>query len=253
MAYPVKTRKLKRTSATLWLLWAVNDKGQVWLQKRPEKGIWAGLFSLPVFDSEAQLLAALDGETLHQWLGYAAAALVGVRAVWGFVGPRHARFVDFFPTPKRLAQHVQALRRGEVEHHWGHNPLGALSVLALIGVLAAQVATGLVGNDEIAFTGPLVSLVSGDTVSQATRYHKSVGKLILIALVGVAALLLQLTGLFLLLFAAIVTSWVRPSGVVIVTTMSCVAVPSLDTTVSVSVTWVPAGRAWTEALVLSNA
>lgn len=58
LAYPVKTRKLKRTSATLWLLWAVNEKGQVWLQKRPEKGIWAGLFSLPVFESEQDLLAA---------------------------------------------------------------------------------------------------------------------------------------------------------------------------------------------------
>ena len=58
LAYPVKTRKLKRSSATLWLLWAVNAQGQVWLQKRPDKGIWAGLFSLPVFDTEDQLLAA---------------------------------------------------------------------------------------------------------------------------------------------------------------------------------------------------
>ncbi len=58
LAYPVKTRKLKRSSATLWLLWAVNAQGQVWLHKRPARGIWAGLFSLPVFDDEAGLLAA---------------------------------------------------------------------------------------------------------------------------------------------------------------------------------------------------
>jgi A/G-specific adenine glycosylase len=58
LAYPVKTRKLKRSSATLWLLWAVNAQGQVWLQKRPNTGIWAGLYSLPVFESEADLLAA---------------------------------------------------------------------------------------------------------------------------------------------------------------------------------------------------
>ena len=58
LSYPVKTRKLKRTSATLWLLWAVNAQGQVWLQKRPDKGIWAGLFSLPVFDTQADLQAA---------------------------------------------------------------------------------------------------------------------------------------------------------------------------------------------------
>ena len=58
LAYPVKTRKLKRSSATLWLLWAVNAQGQVWLQRRPNTGIWAGLYSLPVFESEADLLAA---------------------------------------------------------------------------------------------------------------------------------------------------------------------------------------------------
>lgn len=54
--YPVKTRKLKRSSATLWLLWAVNAQGEVWLHKRATRGIWAGLFSLPVFDDEADLL-----------------------------------------------------------------------------------------------------------------------------------------------------------------------------------------------------
>ena len=58
MAYPVKSRKLKRSSATLWLLWAVNAQGQVWLHKRPARGIWAGLFSLPVFDDESALLAS---------------------------------------------------------------------------------------------------------------------------------------------------------------------------------------------------
>lgn len=58
LAYPVKSRKIKRSSATLWLLWAVNAQGQVWLQKRPDQGIWAGLFSLPVFDTEADLRAA---------------------------------------------------------------------------------------------------------------------------------------------------------------------------------------------------
>jgi A/G-specific adenine glycosylase len=62
LTYPVKTRKLKRSSATLWLLWAVNDQGQVWLHKRAVRGIWAGLFSLPVFDDEAALLAACPTE-----------------------------------------------------------------------------------------------------------------------------------------------------------------------------------------------
>lgn len=88
------------------------------------------------------LFVVEDGEDLHQWLGYAAVALVMVRVVWGFVGPGHARFVDFFPTPRRVANHVRALLREEPEHHWGHNPLGALMML---GLLAMVLALGLTG------------------------------------------------------------------------------------------------------------
>ena len=58
LAYPVRTRKLKRSSVSLWLLWAVNSQGQVWLHRRPQRGIWAGLYSLPVFDDESGLLAS---------------------------------------------------------------------------------------------------------------------------------------------------------------------------------------------------
>ena len=66
--YPVRTRKLKRSSATLWLLWAVNAQGQVWLQQRPPRGIWSGLFCLPVFDDEAALLAASPLGEDHEYL-----------------------------------------------------------------------------------------------------------------------------------------------------------------------------------------
>lgn len=68
---PVKTRKLKRSSQSLWLLLARSDDGQaVWLHKRPASGIWAGLHALPVFDSaealEAALPAALRPAAQHQ-------------------------------------------------------------------------------------------------------------------------------------------------------------------------------------------
>lgn len=65
----------------------------------------------------------------------------------------------------------------------GHSPLGALSVVAMLTVLGAQVATGLVSVDDIAFAGPLVAFVSSTTTSLATAYHKDVGKLLLLALV----------------------------------------------------------------------
>ncbi|HZY15641.1 MAG TPA: A/G-specific adenine glycosylase [Ramlibacter sp.] len=54
-AYPVKTRKLKRSAESLWLLHAQAGDGSVWLQKRPTPGIWAGLYCLPVFGSFAEL------------------------------------------------------------------------------------------------------------------------------------------------------------------------------------------------------
>jgi A/G-specific adenine glycosylase len=57
--YPVKTRKLKRSSESLWLLHAQAGDGSVWLQKRPTPGVWAGLYCLPVFDSRAALEQAL--------------------------------------------------------------------------------------------------------------------------------------------------------------------------------------------------
>ena len=57
--YPVKTRKLKRTAQSLWLVWARTEDGAVWLHKRPSTGIWAGLYCLPVFDSHEALTAAL--------------------------------------------------------------------------------------------------------------------------------------------------------------------------------------------------
>ncbi len=83
-----------------------------------------------------------DGETIHQWAGYLASGLVVARVAWGFIGSRHARFADFFPTPGRIVRHVRGLWSGHAEFHWGHNPLGALMMLALMGLVLALGVTG---------------------------------------------------------------------------------------------------------------
>ena len=83
-----------------------------------------------------------EGDPPHEWAGYLAAALVVARIVWGFIGSRHARFSDFFPTPSRLLNHLQAMRSGRPEHHWGHNPLGALMMLLLMGLVLGLAVTG---------------------------------------------------------------------------------------------------------------
>lgn len=89
-----------------------------------------------------------DGETIHQWLGYFASALVVARIVWGFIGSKHARFADFFPTPTRLRHHLLAMRAGKADPHPGHNPLGALMMLTLIALVLGLGVTGyLQGTD----------------------------------------------------------------------------------------------------------
>ena len=118
----------------------------------------------------------------HLRLGYAVLTLLLFRVVWGLVGGHWSRFASFVYAPRTVLAYLRGQSRPE--HSVGHNPLGAFSVFALLAILLAQVGSGLFSDDEIAFTGPLVALVSGDTVSLATSYHKNVGKFIVIGLVA---------------------------------------------------------------------
>lgn len=90
-----------------------------------------------------------EGEGPHEWVGYLASALVVARVVWGFVGSRHARFSDFFPTPARVFAHLRSMRSGQWPHHPGHNPLGALMILLLMGLVLSLGLTGwMQGTDR---------------------------------------------------------------------------------------------------------
>lgn len=122
----------------------------------------------------------------HMRLGYAVLTLLLFRLVWGFIGGHWSRFDRFVYSPASLWRHLRG--RAPLAHTAGHSPLGALSVFALLAILLIQVGTGLISDDEIATFGPLVRFVSGDTVSAATSYHKDVGKLLVIALVGLHVL-----------------------------------------------------------------
>jgi len=123
-----------------------------------------------------------DAMVWHGRLGCAVLALLLFRLAWGLVGGRWSRFASFWPTPARLARYL----RGRATPHdtAGHNPLGALSVLAMLLALAAQVGTGLFADDDIAFTGPLAGTVPSAVVKAATRYHKDVGQWLVIVLVA---------------------------------------------------------------------
>lgn len=104
----------------------------------------------------------------HSRFGMAVLALLLFRLVWGFIGPEHARFRSFVRGPAAVLAQI----RGKSPVFVGHAPLGALSVLALIGIFTVQSMLGLFTTDEIAFDGPLVKYVSSDWVSFATKWHQ---------------------------------------------------------------------------------
>lgn len=79
---------------------------------------------------------------LHVTLGYTMAGLVAFRIVWGLVGTRHARFASFVRGPAAVLRYLRALLRGDPEHHVGHNPAGALAIVALLGLTLAVAASG---------------------------------------------------------------------------------------------------------------
>lgn len=118
----------------------------------------------------AALVTGLLGGNLMVWHGRIGLGLVGLlafRIAWGVVGSTYARFADFFPTPARLSAYV----RGRW-HGLGHNPLGGLSVFALLGLVAWQAGSGLFSNDDIAFEGYLADLVSRDTSDELAGLHR---------------------------------------------------------------------------------
>lgn len=85
----------------------------------------------------------------HTWIGYTACGLIAIRMVWGFVGTRYARFSNFFPTPSRLRTYYTQIRSGDRTHFPGHNPLGALMMLTLMGLVIALGVSGyLMDTDE---------------------------------------------------------------------------------------------------------
>lgn len=103
---------------------------------------------------------------LHGKIGLAIVGLIAFRVVWGFAGSTYARFAQFLPTPARIRVYLKGEWRG-----LGHNPLGGLSVVTLLLLLTAQVASGLFANDDITFTGPLYGLIDKSLSDRLSGIH----------------------------------------------------------------------------------
>lgn len=141
------------------------------------------LLAASVLASIASAYVGGNAMVWHFRLGYLAFTLLAFRIVWGLVGGRWSRFANFIHAPSTVLRYLRGQHRPGEHLDVGHNPLGALSVFALLALLAAQVGTGLFADDEIANTGPLIKYVSGSTSLALTHWHKVYGQWAIIALV----------------------------------------------------------------------
>lgn len=79
---------------------------------------------------------------VHVISGYTVGGLLVFRLLWGFIGNRHARFAEFWPTPEKLLRYLKSLFGRHPEHYLGHNPAGAVAILLLLGLGLLTVASG---------------------------------------------------------------------------------------------------------------
>ena len=114
----------------------------------------------------------------HLRFGFAAMTLVIFRVLWGLVGSSTARFTRFVKGPGTILAYLRGQWSGI-----GHNPLGALSVLALLGLVLIQVSTGLMSNDDLFFDGPWALRVGKDTSDAITGWHHRL-ELVLLGFIG---------------------------------------------------------------------
>lgn len=139
------------------------------------------------------LVVAVSGALVSQYLGgtamawhfrfgYLALTLVGFRVIWGLIGSRHARFASFVRGPKAILHY---LRGGATSDNAepGHNPLGALSVLAMLGVIGLQAGSGLFASDDIAAQGPLAKWINQGLSEQIGWLHVEYGAKLIYGLI----------------------------------------------------------------------
>ena len=83
-----------------------------------------------------------SGGPLHRSLGYATAALVALRLAWGVIGSVNARFATWWPRLSLLRRYATSLLAGAPMKFASHNPIGALGMIAMWGLILGLGVTG---------------------------------------------------------------------------------------------------------------
>lgn len=160
--------------------------------------------------------AETDRLELHRLSGYGVLGLVLFRLYWGVAGSSTSRFSGFVKGPAATLAYMRTLGKREPSETPGHNPLGALSVLALIATLAAQVTFGLFAVDVDGLeSGPLSHLVDFDTGRAFAEAHETSFNILLV-LIGLhlAAVVYYLVYKRENLIRPMVTGWRAFSGAI---------------------------------------
>lgn len=110
-------------------------------------------------------------DAIHLWTGQLLLAVVLFRIQWGLAGGTSARFRTFLAGPRAVVSYLPRLFSGRPTRWPGHNPLGAISVVLLLGLLLAQCLTGLFVESWAEIRGPLAERVSRDTAILMTDLH----------------------------------------------------------------------------------
>lgn len=123
-----------------------------------------------------------DSLYVHFISGYCIIGLLVFRVSWGLFGSKTARFSNFIKGPKAIFKYFKSLsNRQEYKPSFGHSPIAALSVIAMLFILIAQVVSGLFFYDEEIFLeGPLAQYGSDTMTSNASYYHPIGANLVMI-------------------------------------------------------------------------
>ncbi|HOW62748.1 MAG TPA: cytochrome b/b6 domain-containing protein [Candidatus Contendobacter sp.] len=150
-------------------------------------------FTLAYFTQEGpfeELLDQMDEQwlqTIHIWAGYVIAGLLLFRLLWGFTGPRYARFSDFVRGPHETLRYIREVLTLRAPRYLGHNPAGGAMIIALLLSLTITVTAGLILYGADKGLGPLAGLLlnSSEAFTHTTKeIHEFFANLTLLLVVG---------------------------------------------------------------------
>ena len=105
-------------------------------------------------------LSSKNWESLHAASGYVAGGLVALRVVWGFLGPRYARFAQFVRPPGTVIDYLRAIKDGSERRYIGHNPAGGAMIVVLLAAMAATAVSGWLLTTDAFWGSPSCSMAT---------------------------------------------------------------------------------------------